>query len=224
MMKTENQAQQLYTEKASFYERVFVNFLGWGKEVESFFQKTNYLQSGMKILDAGCGTGIITRTLHQLAIKNNYHRITFHAFDLTQNMLAIFQQWITKQKANDIELRQADVLQIETLPSSWRNYDLIVSSAMLEYLPKNKVAQALANLKSLLRTEGILLVIMTKRNLLTWLFAKKLWKANIYKENEIQPLFHEAGFEKVAFKVFSSNSWWPKSIMVIEAKSNLIQP
>jgi ubiquinone/menaquinone biosynthesis C-methylase UbiE len=109
------------------------------------------LHADSRVLDAGCGTGIITRILHQLAQEKNYTGINFHSFDLTENMLEIFRQWIATQGAEPIELAQADVLEIEALPEHWKEHDLVVTSAMLEYLPRDRVQDALANLNRLLR-------------------------------------------------------------------------
>ena len=36
-MKTNNKIEKLYTERASFYEQLFVDFLGWDRELEFFF-------------------------------------------------------------------------------------------------------------------------------------------------------------------------------------------
>ncbi len=218
-MEAKGTVQRLYTEKASLYQRLFIDFLGWGRELEAFFRRSDYLRPNVKILDAGCGTGVVTRILYKLAQEKRQPQINFNAFDLTPSMLKIFQQWVTEQKASNVELRQADVLKTENLPSSWKDYDLIISSTMLEYLPKSKVTIALRNLKERLKSKGVLLVFMTRRNSLTWWLAGKWWKANIYSENQAQKLFYDAGFKTIAFKVFSSNLWWSRSIMVIEARN-----
>ena len=215
-MKPENWVQRFYAKRASLYERLFVDFLGWGRELEAFFQRSDYIQPNFKILDAGCGTGIVTRILYRLAHEQGLEGIKFHAFDLTQNMLDIFHQWIIAHKANNIELKQADVLEAEMFPSDWKEYDLIVSSTMFEYLPEDKTKDALVNLKQLLREGGTILVFLTKRNILTRWFAEKWLKTNLYDESEIQTLFHEAGFDEITYKNFSSQ--WSKFIMVIEAK------
>ena len=198
-MKIHDPVQNLYTKRATLYEQLFIHFLGWGRELETFFQQSNYIRPNMKMLDAGCGTGIITRVLYRLAREKGYEGINFHAFDLTQNMLDIFQQWIAENGANSIEIKQADVLAIESLPPHWKDYDLIVSSTMLEYIPKDKVLHALSNLKQLVKRDGILLVFVTKRNIMTRLLAGGWWKTNIYEESEIQRFFENAGFAEITF-------------------------
>ena len=214
-MKASNPVQKLYTERASFYDRLFIDFLGWGKELQRFFQNSNYLHPDARILDAGCGTGIITRVLYQLARDKGYQEIQFHAFDLTQNMLDVFQEWITEREATNVELQQADVLELEVLPSNWNEYDMIVSSTMLEYLPAEKVQQALRNLKQLLKSEGILLLFVTRRNLITRLLAEKWWKTRVYEESEIRSILRGLGFSEIISRKLSPG--WSVSIIVIEA-------
>jgi len=215
-MNTPDSVRKLYTDRGALYEWLFVNFLGWGRELGTFFRKAPYLHPGLKILDAGCGTGVITQVLYQLAQEKGYAGVQFHAFDLTQKMLEIFHQWIVARGVVQIELVQADVLKTISLPAHWKDYDLIVSSTMLEYLPEDQVTEALMNLKQLLNPDGLLLIFMTKRNRLTGWLANKWWKTQTYSEHNIRMFLQNAGFDKIRFVDFSS--WWSKSIMVVEAR------
>jgi SAM-dependent methyltransferase len=101
-MRTNDSVRKLYTDRGALYQRLFVDFLGWGRELEIFLRRANYLRSNLKILDAGCGTGIITRVLYELAQEQGHAGIQFHAFDLTPKVLEIFRQWISAQGANQI--------------------------------------------------------------------------------------------------------------------------
>ena len=215
-MNPNKQIQKLYTERASLYQWLFVDFLGWGRELETFFRKSSYLRPDSKTLDAGCGTGIITRILYQLAQEKNYPAASFHAFDLTPQMLGIFRRWITERQATRIETQQADVLELAALPSHWTDYDLIISSTMLEYLPRHQVKTALSNLKVLLKQDGTLLVFLTRRNPMTRWLAETWWKTNTYAESETRMLFQSGGFDHIQFRPFSPG--WSNSIMVIEAR------
>ncbi len=130
-------------------------------------------------------------------------------------MLEIFQEWITEEGARNIELRKADVLRPNSLPSDWKDHDLVVTAAMLEYLPRQQVKSALRNLKELLREGGTLIVFVTKRNFLTGWLGKRWWKTNVYTENEVRDLLRDVGFGRVRLKKLSS--WWSGSIAVVEA-------
>jgi SAM-dependent methyltransferase len=215
-MSNNSEVQKLYANRADFYERLFINFLGWRKELETFFWKSDYIHPNFKVLDAGCGTGVVTKTLFQLAIEKDLRGVQFHAFDITEKMLEVFQQWIKKQGANSIEIQKADILAIDALPPYWKNYELIVASTVLEYLPRDKVEYAIKNLKQLLGTGGILLIFITKRNFITRWLAKKWWKTNLYDGQEIGALLNNAGFAKFEFKKLSAG--WSSSVLVIEAK------
>lgn len=215
-MKTDN-IRTLYAKKSRFYQWFFIDVLGWGKQLEAFFYNSNYLSPNLKILDAGCGTGIVTKVLYSIAEQQVLGDIQFHAFDLTPAMLNMFHEWIARQGIKKIELAQADVLLLEEqLPSHWREYDLIISATMLEYIQKPKVTEAVSNLKHLLKSKGTLLVFVTRRNFLTRWLAQSWWKANVYEEKEIEQILQQAGFSSVRFKPFTAS--WQNSIMVVEAR------
>lgn len=182
--------RSLYTKQSRFYQWFFIEVLGWGKQLEAFFHNSNYLSPNLKILDAGCGTGIVTRILYSIA-EQQVRDIQFHAFDLTPAMLEVFCEWIAEKGIKNIELTQANVLLLEEqLPSHWREYDLVISATMLEYIQKPKVTEAVSNLKHLLKSKGTLLVFVTRRNFLTRWLAQGWWKANVYEEKEIEQIFH----------------------------------
>jgi cyclopropane fatty-acyl-phospholipid synthase-like methyltransferase len=208
--------QSFYSQKSKLYQRLFVDFLQWGKALEAFFREHAYLHSGMKVLDAGCGSGVVTRVLYELARQRGFDQLTFHAFDLTPEMLDLFRQWIQKQGAQDIQLQQADVLALpEQLPADWSAYDLIVSSTMLEYIPKEKIGLALGNLRSLLRQPGRLLLLVTRRTRLTEWAAGRWWRTNLFDEHELADALRQAGFDAIKNQTLPGR--WDAFILAIEA-------
>jgi ubiquinone/menaquinone biosynthesis C-methylase UbiE len=214
-----NSVQTLYTQRAKLYQFFFIDFLKWGKVLETFFQENAYLHPGMKILDAGCGTGSVTRVLHGLALRKDLDRITFHAFDLTPAMLELFRQWVEKEKVQGIQFRQANVLDLENqLPADWSGYDLIVSSAMLEYIPKEKISQALSNLRRLLGKNGRLLILVTKQTWIAKWTAAKWWKTNLFNREDLEIQLREAGFPTIQKKKLPDS--WDSFMMAIEAGVN----
>lgn len=187
--------QALYTRKAGFYHRLFIDFFLYGKGLAAYFRRRGGLRPGMRILDAGCGTGIQTRNLYGLARDQALGGIVFNAFDLTESMLDLFRAWIRRTDARGITLHRADVLRPDQLPADWRGYDLIVSSAMLEYLDREELGRALANLARLAAPGGEIVVFITRRNFLMRWLIEAWWKANMYEKEEILRIFDEAGLD-----------------------------
>lgn len=218
MAKTaSNRVQSFYTQKAKLYQRFFVEYLQWENVLQTFFAEHRYLDSGMKILDAGCGTGSVTRVLHNLAQSDGLQNVTFHAFDLTPAMLDLFRQWVESEGAANIHLRQANVLDLEhQLPADWAGYDLIVSSAMLEYIPVENRSQALINLRRLLKDRGRLLLFLTKRTWIASWIGAKWWGTNLFDRDALQLELQQAGYTDIQNRELPSS--WNRFMMAVEAE------
>jgi len=141
---------------------------------------------------------------------------TIYAFDLTPAMLDLFHQWIRKEAIQNIYLQQANVLDLENqLPQDWVDYDLIVASALLEYIPRDQLIQALGSLKGLLNHQGRLLVFGTKRTRLTWWTAAKWWRTNLFDFESLEEKLRQAGFSTIQKKRLPAS--WNKYMIAIEA-------
>ncbi len=194
-------AQSLYSRKATLYQRFFVDGLKWETVLETFFQENLALHPGMRILDAGCGTGSVTLAIHALASREKIGGMVFHAFDLTCAMLDIFRQRAMEKDWENIQFQQADVLDLENqLPSDWNQYNTIVSSAMLEYIPKTSLSQALKNLKHLLQPNGTLILFATRRTWITKMAGQLWWGTNLFDPGGLEDAVHGVGFTRVQFK------------------------
>ena len=142
--------------------------------------------------------------------------MTFHAFDLTPEMVEIFRHRIQEQRLMNVQVIRSDILSLTSLPEAWTGYDPAVCSAVLEYIPGNSVTAALRNLKRLIKPDGLLLLILTRRTVLTGIVGKVWWKTNLFTEEHIRASLHEAGFQDVRFKPFSPG--WSRYIMAVEAR------
>jgi cyclopropane fatty-acyl-phospholipid synthase-like methyltransferase len=129
---------QLFTRQHATYER-FIHLVRYPHGIRSFFLESPLLKSGLRVLDAGCGTGVITIALHDAMVRRSMPVESLHAFDLTPAMLEHFDSKLRARGGPVVEVRQASVLKPETLPEDWRGYDLIVSASMLEYVPTGRV-------------------------------------------------------------------------------------
>jgi hypothetical protein len=127
-------------------------------------------------------------------------RLRCRQLDLTPAMLSRFQKTLEARSITGVQLRQADVLALETLPSSWTNYDLILSTSMLEYLPKQDLPRALKGLHAGLARDGHLLVMITKKIPETKVLIEWLWHAERYTGDELRRAFQAAGFEDLTFR------------------------
>jgi cyclopropane fatty-acyl-phospholipid synthase-like methyltransferase len=218
-VKTE-EVKKLYSERTELYQWLFLKVLRGANAIESFLTHEKYLHSEMKVLDAGCGTGLVTRILYKQALNQEKKNITFNGFDLTPAMLSVFQKWIDKKGAKSIEIKKADVLSLKLLRQSWKEYDLIVSSAMLEYIPRSQMPLAIKNLKKLLNPKGKIVIFITgKSKVVKWLVGK-WWKANRYSKKELEKILKGLQFSKISFKKFPlryfyMNFWG----VIVEAQS-----
>jgi cyclopropane fatty-acyl-phospholipid synthase-like methyltransferase len=192
---------RLYSERSESYVR-FVRFVRYPEGIRAYFLRSPLLGSGLRVLDAGCGSGIVTLAVRDALLRRGLFPGPLHAFDLTPAMLERFRGTLRSRGVQGVELAQADVLELDGLPASWRDYDLLVSASMLEYLARPRLAAGLGGLRSLLKEGASFVLFITRRNWLTRPLIGRWWQANLYEAKEIGEAFREAGFASVTFRQF----------------------
>jgi cyclopropane fatty-acyl-phospholipid synthase-like methyltransferase len=209
--------REFFSRRAPFYDFAFFKISPFMQVVRSLLMDRDVLKSNMKLLDAGTGTGLVTRVLHSLAREKGHSNIVFHAFDLTEAMLKVFHRWIRAEGAEDaISTRVQDVLHLETLPQAWSDYDLIVTSTMLEYVPTASLHEAVAGLLGLLKPGGKMIWLLSGRTLPMRFFVGWLWRSNLYSKSELDAVLAKAGAVKVEYLPLPRPYPTTKHLLVVE--------
>ncbi len=192
------QTRAYFSKRASFYQPVVVKMMGYGYILRALLVDRDVLTSNMKVLDAGAGTGLMTRILYPMAREKGLSNTIFHAIDLTPAMLDVLRSWIRAEGAEDvISTRIQDVLQLETMPEGWDGYDLIVSSGMLEYIPPESLHKVIAGLIHRLKPGGKLICCFSGRTILMRILVGWMWRCNLYTKSELDVIFAKAGATEV---------------------------
>lgn len=192
---------RLFSVRHDSYAR-FIRAVRYPQGLRAFFLHDPALRAGLRVLDAGCGTGAVTLALLGALERRGLRPQALHAFDLTPAMLEHFRTVLAQRGVVGVETAQADVLALESLPREWSGYDLVVTASMLEYVPRARLAEALAGLRARLAANGRLVLFITRDNWLTRPLIGRWWQSNLYGEAELHEAFAAAGFSRCAFPGF----------------------
>ncbi|HMF55674.1 MAG TPA: class I SAM-dependent methyltransferase, partial [Pyrinomonadaceae bacterium] len=122
-------------EAGSFYDRIAdlyditFKFNGYSRSLEHYLRAHPLpLEPGARILDAGCGTGLLTFALMK-ALKIP---VQITAVDLSASSLAKAKRAAREsfQNGHKVHFGQANVL---ALPFADESFDMVVTSGVLEY-------------------------------------------------------------------------------------------
>lgn len=203
--------RKLYTARATVYDW-WMAVVRHQQGLKGLFKRCGCLRSGFRILDAGCGSGATTFALTDALRDKRMGYREIHAFDLTPAMLEQFKSRLQSSSIPRLKLREADVLDLDKqLPESWTGYDLIVSTSMLEYVPSAGLERALAFLHKRTASNGRVLVVITRKNILSRAVIEWGWQARGHTAAELRTAFAHAGFLRVQFLHFPVSHFWLNS-------------
>jgi cyclopropane fatty-acyl-phospholipid synthase-like methyltransferase len=218
MALSRSAVEELYTKEVDRYSS-FIKFFRSPEAVQALLLRSGLLREGLRVLDAGCGFGMETFAFLAALRQRNLDYQSIDAFDLTPAMLRRFEEEVKSRSITRVQLRQADVLALETLPASWTNYDLILSASMLEYLPRQDLPRALAGLRARLAPNGRILLIITKKSPEAKVLIEWWWHAERYTKNELLRAVEEAGLVDPVFRPFPGRYFWlNRASYVVEAR------
>ena len=141
--KTKARAGSYYDRIARFYDLTFkVN--GYGKSLDQYFASHPLpVSRGAHILDAGCGTGLLTHAL----LRAIHFPVSITALDLSSTSVAAARKslYYSPGRKRDVTFTQGNLL---CLPFADESLDLVVTSGALEYVPLadgiNELARVIA--------------------------------------------------------------------------------
>jgi len=147
--KDEAKAGSYYDRIARFYDLTFkVN--GYGRSLDQYFENHPLpISRGAKILDAGCGTGLLTLAL----LRSIRFPVSITALDLSSTSVAAARRalYYSSGRKRDVTFTQGNLL---CLPFADESLDLVVTAGALEYVP---LADGITELARVIRPGGHLL-------------------------------------------------------------------
>lgn len=211
--------RELYTAGIDRYGS-FIGAFQSREGVQALLENSPLLAGGLRVLDAGCGFGMATFAFIGALRKKGLDYASIDAFDLTPAMLRRFERILAERGIARVQLRQADVLALDTLPAAWTNYDLILSTSMLEYLPKPDLVRGLAALHARLAPHGHALIMITRKTPETKVLIEWWWRAQRYTKAELLSALERAGFRDPVFRRFPWRYFWlNRGSYVVEARA-----
>lgn len=149
MLEIDSGAGSFYDRIAGLYDITF-KFNGYSRSLEKYLEEhLPPLPAQSRVLDAGCGTGLLTLAL--LKVLDQPLRIT--AIDLSSSSLATARRAVAENsgRTQSVRFAQANLLQ---LPFADDSFDLIMTSGVLEYVP---LSDGFTELARVIRPGGYML-------------------------------------------------------------------
>src|SRR6266849_8404612 len=87
---TRSEVQQFFSTKTETYNS-FISAFRYPQGIRALLQNSDLLRPGLRVLDAGCGSGVVTFALIEAMTSRGLKYESIHAFDLTPAMLSRFQ-------------------------------------------------------------------------------------------------------------------------------------
>jgi SAM-dependent methyltransferase len=162
-------------------------FSSW-TEIDAAIKK--YVQPGAKILDLGCGSGRLLKSLSKI------FNLSYLGLDNCNRLIEKAQKNLQTLKNNKLKASFVchDILNLADLPED--SFNVIFMVASFHHLPSAELRQkVMANLFRLLKSNGVL--IMTNWNLWQPGAKKSIWHNKLKHNYQLKNDLHSLGFKDV---------------------------
>ena len=162
------------------------------------------IKDGYRILDVGCGTGLLTFALIQKIQPLKLERITFYGVDFSRGMIKKFEkEAMRKGMDNVIKLTRAD---IQNLPYQSKFFDLVVLAGILEYPPD--VNASLREIYRVLKKGAKFLLLVTRDAKGSKFILEKIFGTKrLFTEEGIKELLKYHKFRNYRRLFFKKYGW-----------------
>jgi ubiquinone/menaquinone biosynthesis C-methylase UbiE len=207
---TKTNAQELY-DRIAEVQKFAMKLNGYRASVAKYLRSLNLsLDSNSRVLDAGCGTGIVSMAFQDAGFDSKQAV----ALDLSHRSLKVASREIARRKGNtnNVDSVQANLLQ---LPFGDGTFDMVMMCGVLEYTPLDAgLSEAARVLK-----RGAPLVLLPVKPSLVGSVLEVLY------DFKIHPLHAITVAAGSYFNVVSSHKFpvtepisWSKTIFLLEKK------
>lgn len=163
----------------------------------------NLANPGMRILEIGCGIGIVTERLHD-CIPN----VHIWACDTSQAAINVAK---SRLQSDRLDFRQFDVVNDFDSIDSWvdEKVDLVILVDVIEHIPADSHQSLLQNLKSQLRDDGNILLTYPSAQYQTYIKAEDPDELQIIDETiTAQDIVHASNSAGMVLTHYSLETAW----------------
>ena len=182
-------SERIYSFIANLYDFLFLKLLGYEKAAAFNHQQLPINRTDrIKVLDAGCGTGLYT-----IAVLKRFPNAEVTAFDLNDNMLKRLQHKLKNWKGRTVRIFSADMTQPFLIADE--KFDMIITGNVLEHV---NVSETVLNLSRHLKKGGYFLNAGVRDNAMGKI-AGMFWGLKPYSKEKTISYFVKAGVSLIKY-------------------------
>ncbi len=193
------QIEKVYDKAGCTKYKALTDFFFYPFGIRDFIFRRIAIRDSDRILDAGCGFGILSKAVRDKIEREEVAGAEQHAFDISADMLEALRE----TGLDDVDLRRLDVMDLSYEDD---HFDVIVTSAMFEYVPD--IDKGLASLKRCLKPGGKIYVFMSRKSRLNSFLFQPFGDPKGYSPKELEDIFERVGFQSIRRHGFPLTSCW----------------